>query len=189
MEFVLGLDVSTSCTGWCVLHLDGSLAEMGGILLGKHKSVYKKAQVVEESLVELNSRYNITRIFIEENLQSFRRGFSSAQTLSTLARFNGIVSIISYQLTGVEPTHLNVNAARKTLGIKLISKKKGGAPTKEQVLDWASLTLSSGGCEYSWPTKILKSGPRKGKKILDPSAFDMADAYVIASAGCHKFQS
>ena len=189
MGFILGLDISTACTGWCVLHLDGSLVEMGSIILGKHKSVYKKAQVVEGSLSDIIIRYDIMHVYIEENLQSFRRGFSSAQTLSTLARFNGIVSLLVYQLTDTEPIHLNVNAARKCLGLKLISKKKGGAPTKEQVLEWVSRNIGEENKDYKWPQKTLKSGPRKGITIIDVSAFDMADAFVIARAGATQLQS
>tara|TARA_Y100000034_G_C6740085_1_gene328366 strand:+ start:28 stop:594 length:567 start_codon:yes stop_codon:yes gene_type:complete len=181
MGFVLGLDVSTACTGWCVLHHDGTLAEMNSIPLGKYKSVYKKAHAVSIALSDIVIRYDIHRIYIEENLQSFRRGFSSAQTLSTLARFNGIVSLLAYQALDIEPVHINVNAARKCLGLKLISKKKGGAPTKQQVFEWVSGNISVVG--YTWPHKTMKSGPRKGLTVLDPVAFDMADAYVIARAG------
>ena len=181
MSFILGLDVSTSCTGWCVLNQEGTLVDIGNIPLGKLKGVYKKAQEVSRVLCEIMLKHHIAVVYIEENLQSFRRGFSSAQTLCTLARFNGIVSLLAYQQFNVEPSHINVNAARKCLGIKLISKKKGGDPTKEQVLDWVSKDLGDTGLE--WPIKVLKSGPRKGAAILDPVAFDMADAYVIALAG------
>ena len=64
-----------------------------------------------------------THVFIEENLQSFRSGFSSAQTLSTLARFNGMVSQVCYSEFGIIPEYINVNSARKNLGIKIISKR------------------------------------------------------------------
>tara|TARA_B100001123_G_scaffold429395_1_gene547835 strand:- start:4848 stop:5414 length:567 start_codon:yes stop_codon:yes gene_type:complete len=187
MGLILGLDVSTSCTGWCILHHDGSLAEMDSIILTGHKSVYKKAQAVEEALTDVMIRYDISHVYIEENLQSFRRGFSSAQTLSTLARFNGIVSLLSYQVCGIEPVHINVNAARKVLGIKILSKKKGGAPTKEQVFNWVSGNVSNS--THTWPKKTLKSGPRKGQTILDVSSYDMADAYVICAAGIEMYNN
>ena len=88
------------------------------------------------------------------------------------------MSYLSKKEFGLEPYYINVNVARKSVGIKIISKKKGGNPTKEQVLDWSMKKI-----DFVWPKKVLKSGPRKGLEIFDPSCFDMADAYVIALAG------
>ena len=175
---ILGLDVSTSCTGWCVLKEDGGLVDMGMIPLSNKKSVYSKSVFTRSELEKICSSYNIKKVYIEENLQSFRSGFSSAKTLSTLARFNGIVSFISFETFKTEPVHVNVNAARKSLGIKIIRKKDGGKPTKDQVFDWVKSSVS-----FPWPDKTLKSGPRKGLKVNHPGCFDMADAYVIGAAG------
>ena len=145
----------------------------------KIKDVFKKAERVKEILSKEISIDKVSHVYIEQNLQSFRSGFSSAQTLSTLARFNGIVSYIMFQITGISPEYLNVNSARKTVGLKI--DRKSEASTKDQVFDWTreKIALSS----YSWPVKILKSGPRKGQKIFDPVCYDISDAYVIALAG------
>ena len=186
MAFILGLDVSTSCTGWCILDDDGKFIDLGSIKLSVYKSPYKKASVVRTALGELLIKYDIKNIYIEENLQAFRPGFSSAKTLSTLARFNGIVSLLCFETFNLEPEHLNVNAARKTLGIKLIRKKYGGKPTKEQVFEWVSDQIENDYSGYQWPIKTLKSGRRKGEMILDSSSYDMADAYVICRAGWYK---
>ena len=180
MSFILGLDVSTACTGLSVFNGDHEFVGMGAIELSKIKGFYHKADIVRQKIDELSKQYKISHIYIEENLQSFRRGFSSAQTLSTLARFNGVVSLISYETFGIEPVHINVNAARKALGIKLVRKSKGGAPTKQQIFEWVDNDLAGLGTTYQWPIKILRSGPRKGFELLDHSAYDMADAYVIA---------
>ena len=90
--------------------------------------------------------------------------------------------MISYEIFSVEPEHLNVNAARKSLGLKILSKKKGGADTKLQVLEWVKRHLEEEGSSVEWPLKTLKSGPRKGQVVLEPKCYDMADAYVIAAA-------
>jgi len=179
----MGLDVSTSCIGWCILKEGGELRELGSIALGKYKSPYKKAEITKSALHNLFLKYPITHTYIEENLQAFRPGLSSAKTLSTLARFNGMVSLLCYELFNKEPLHLNVNAARKSLGIKLIRKKHGGKPTKHQIFEWVSDRVETEILGYQWPMKELKSGPRKGEIILDASTYDMADAYVIAKAG------
>ena len=183
MDFILGLDVSTSCTGWAVFNAAGEFVDMGSIILTKTPGLYMRAGVVRDVLNDLLIRHPIGKVYIEENLQSFRRGFSSAKTLSTLARFNGIVSLVAYETFSVEPEHINVNAARKALGVKLIRKKQGGAPTKQQVFEWVDADLLNDQITHQWPIKTLKSGPRKGQQLLDPIAYDMADAYVIAKAG------
>lgn len=179
---ILALDISTSCTGYCILNpeLDSetSLVDLGFIPLAKHKSHFRKANVVLEQLQNMKSTYDIKEIAIEENLQSFRSGFSSAQTLSSLAKFNGIVAYLCEDIFGLEPKFYNVNAARKAVGLKIISKRKGGADTKVQVMEWATEELSG----YQWPTKTLRNGPRKGTVVLEPGCYDMADAYVIARA-------
>jgi len=179
---ILGLDISTSCTGWCVIPASasgGKKIQMGFIDLSKIKGLFQKANIIKEHLANLQILHDISEIFIEENLQSFRSGFSSAQTLSTLARFNGIVSYLCFDQFGFEPKFLNVNSARKIIGLKIIRSSKGGAPVKEQVLEWAKDDIAT----FEWPTKTLKSGPRKGLTICDPRCYDIADAYVIARAG------
>jgi len=188
MRKILGLDISTSCTGWCVmdteLPLDDLNFKMGYIPISNQKGSYAKAQKVLCVLKEIKDRYKVEHIFIEENLQTFRTGLSSAKTLATLARFNGIVSYLSEETFNCQPEFLNVNNARRQVGIKIIRKSKGGKPTKEQVMDWVNLDIKSYcGKEHQWKTKVLKSGPRKGVVILDPVCYDMADAYVIAKAG------
>ena len=179
---ILALDISTSCTGYCILsselNSETSLIDIGFIPLSKQKSHYDKANLVLEDLHSIRVKHQITKIAIEENLQSFRSGFSSAQTLSSLAKFNGIVAYLCEHTFSVAPEFFNVNSARKSVGLKIVSKKKGGADTKIQVLDWAMSELSG----FEWPTKTLKNGPRKNQVITHPGCYDMADAYVVARA-------
>jgi len=176
---LLGLDISTSCTGWCLVDASGKLVKMGYVHLQKEKSSFAKAKKVRKILTDLNIDYDIERICVEENLQAFRPGLSSAKTLLTLARFNGIVSYLAQDEFCITPEFINVNAARKSLGIKIVRGKKAEKSTKEQVLDWVDSELKT----FDWPVKILKSGPRKGQTILESSCYDMADAYVISRAG------
>ena len=175
---ILGLDISTSSTGWCLLNLDGSFFKAGCIPLAKHKDMFSKAQSAETYIKNITKDIKITSVAVEQNLQSFRSGFSSAHTLYSLARFNGVLSYICFKELGITPEFLNVNSARKSLGIKIEREKSCGVSTKEQILKWASECLKDTG--YQWPTKTLKSGPRKGNTIFDPSCYDIADAFVIA---------
>ena len=172
---ILALDISTSITGFCVLHQFGDPIQVGYIDLRKEKEFFKKVDLVKLKIIELNEKYKFEEVAIEEPLQSFARGLSSAKTLFTLAKFNGIIQYIVFTL-GLMPTVINVNNARKLVGIKIV--KKSDKNTKEQVLEQVQ-KLASG---IIWKKKTLKSGPRKGLEIFDPCCYDIADAFVIGKA-------
>lgn len=176
---ILGLDISTSSTGWSVLDTEGTLVEQSYIRLDKIKNTMTKASEVSSTLEDIKEKYDITSIFIEENLQMFRPGLSSAKVLITLARFNGMVTLMSYKVFGIEPEFLNVNAARKLVGLK-IDRKDKSKTTKEKVLEWVDDELDQ---SYVWPKRTLKSGPRKGTEVYESGCYDIADAHVIALAG------
>lgn len=170
---LLALDISTSCTGYCIFDED-KLIDIGSINLSKHKGLFEKASLVKSEILRLGSKYQISNVAVEENLQAFRPGLSSAKTLMTLAQFNGVVRWICHERLDVPVVSINVNTARKNVGLK-INKKDKTKTTKEKVLDWVSVDLP----DIEWPTKILKSGPNKGKERICTEAYDMADAYVI----------
>jgi Holliday junction resolvasome RuvABC endonuclease subunit len=165
----MGLDISTSCTGVCCLDSSGKIVHIEPIVLTKHTSFSEKCEFVKERLQVIKKDFNVDRVFIEQNLSSFRRGLSSAHTINTLARFNGACSYVSYQVFQVDPVSLNVTNARNHLKIKIDHKDKT-KNTKQKVFEWVSSQVS-----IDWPLK--KSGEIK------EIAYDMADAYVIALAG------
>lgn len=166
---IVGLDISTSCTGYCCLDEFGNVLAIEPIVLKDCKTFVEKCNFVGEELGRLAKDMKITEVFIEQNLSSFRRGLSSAHTINTLARFNGACSLVAYQVFGVEPISLNVTNARNHLKIKIDHKDKT-KNTKQKVFEWVNSAIS-----VDWPKK-------KNGEIKDTS-FDMADAYVIARAG------
>ena len=131
-------------------------------------------EYVEERIKELhNNGHRIERVYIEQSLQSFRSGFSSAKTLSTLSKFNGVVSWMSYQILQVEPEFIAATSARKLCGIKVPKGKKGKLVVLEYVLD----NVPDVSILYT------KYGNPK------PECYDKADSWVIATAGlklCQK---
>ena len=176
---ILALDISTSCTGWCVFD-ENELRGSGYIDLSKHKGMYEKAGRVKTELLNLTILYPFTKVVVEENLQAFRPGLSSAKTLMTLAQFNGVVRWICHSDLNTEIESINVNTARKTVGLKI--DRKSEKKTKEQVWDWVKLDNDNHEVEIEWPYKTLKSGPNKGKTRLCNEAYDVADAYVIGKS-------
>lgn len=177
MSLVLGIDISTSIVGWCVLDQKTNGFVAGGAVdLKKEKCIYKKASYVSDVLRQIKKDHPITTIAIEENLQAFRPGFSSAKTIVTLARFNGMISLCSHNIFKLLPEFVNVNSARKLVGLKI--DRKSSLSTKDQVFNFVKSKVP----DYDWPTRTMKSGPRKGLVLFADNCYDISDAYVVASS-------
>ena len=174
---LLSLDISTSCTGYCVFNEQNELVLINYISLSKHKDFYEKVSEVKRVLSGIKKEYNVSKVAVEENLQAFRPGLSSAKTLMTLAQFNGTVRWVCHEIFSLKPDAINVNSARKAIGLKIDRKSK--LSTKDQVKDWV---LENEEKIKSWPTKVLKSGKNKGEKRVLSESYDMADAYVVGKA-------
>ena len=108
----------------------------------------------------------MTAVSIEQNLQAFRPGLSSASTINTLARFNGAISFICFDVLNVEPIFINAIKSRSSLGIKIDYKDKTRS-TKDKIYEWVSKQI-----EFDWPKSRTGS--------LKTCCYDMADSYVIA---------
>ena len=171
---LLSLDISTSCTGFCIFNSQNELELISYIDLSNHIDFYEKSKEIKRVMNEINKDYKIKYIAVEENLQAFRPGLSSAKTLMTLAQFNGTVRWICHEIFGLRAEAINVNSARKTVNLK-IDKKDKSKTTKEKVLEWVTLDNP----EIEWPTKLVKSGRNKGQVKRVDACYDMADAYVI----------
>jgi hypothetical protein len=162
---ILGLDVSTSITGATLLNDKGEIIYNEAWDTRKYKNFFRKAKEIDTKISLLP--VTPTRVYIEQSLQSFRSGFSSARTLSTLSKINGIVSWICYQRYAIEPEYLAATSARKQCGI-LVPR---GVKAKEVVLKYVLDNVPEVTIEYT------KHGNPK------PQCYDMADSWVIAYAG------
>lgn len=180
----LGLDISTSNIGIVILDNEQKLIHAEALAIKKLKSFHEKAAFVKESIKKVNKKFDIKSIAIEQNLQAFRPGFSSAKTLFTLARFNGVVTYLLHEEFKLDVTEINVNHARKVVGLKI--NRKSESSTKEQVLDWVS-SRDLGG--FSWPKRKVTRGKRAGHVIFTEECYDIADAYVIAAASLYESRS
>ena len=178
---VLGIDISTSITGFAVVG-DGQLLHYSSVDLRKHKGIFKKACVLKEYIEDLFENYQLDQendygwgeskfpkqnIYIEQPLHMFMRGKSSAKTLSTLMTFNGVVSWLVYELFEMEPNYIAATSARKHCGIKV----KRGEKSKEVVLKYLLKNEPAFNVEYT------KHGNPKAE------SYDRADAIVVAKAG------
>jgi Holliday junction resolvasome RuvABC endonuclease subunit len=164
---ILGLDISTSITGYTVLDYDGNILACDHIDLRKEKNFFKKIEIVSSQLEAMNEVYEIEQVYIEQSLQSFRSGFSSAQTLSLLSKINGIVSWLCYNVFYGEPKYLAATSARKLCGIKIPKGQKAKKVSLQFVVD------NVPGFEVQY---TRHGNPKAGYA-------DRSDSYVIARAG------
>lgn len=169
IPIILGLDISTSITG-ATLVSEGEILESAfwDTRNKKHfPTIYHKAKFVKDKIEDLKDRYNITHIYIEQSLHSFRSGFSSAQTLSMLSRFNGIVSWICWDLLNIQPNMIAASSARKSAGLTI----HRGTNAKEKVLEFIVDKYPNIEILYT------KHGNPK------PGMLDKCDSIIIAIAG------
>jgi len=167
---ILGLDISTSIIGVCILK-DDRIIHTDYIDLRKIGDFFKKAQQAETILKEIKKKYNIQYIFIEQALMFFRKGGSTAKIMSVLQRFNGIISWQSYQIFGMEPNYVTPISARSKCGIKIVKGKKA----KEVVMEHF---VKSGEFQIDYT--------RYGN--VQKYCYDIADAVVVARAGHYLLQ-
>jgi Holliday junction resolvasome RuvABC endonuclease subunit len=164
---ILGLDISSSITGYTILNYEGEIITCDHIDLRKEKDFFKKIHIANSRLLEIADQYEIEQVYIEQSLQSFRSGFSSAQTLSLLSKINGIISWLCYNMFSVTPKYLAASTARKLCGIKVPKGEKAKAVALQFILD----NVSPFTIEYT-----RHGNPKAGYN-------DRADSYVIARAG------
>ena len=172
---ILGLDISTSITGATIMTAEGEvvLCESWDTRnKNKFEDLFDKADFIRLQFFRIAHKFQLEEIYIEQSLQSFRSGFSSAQTLSTLSRFNGIISWMCYKSFGLKPQYLASASARKSAGLKI----SRGENAKQKVLEFVLDNVPGFELEYT------KHGNPK------PGTFDRADSWIIAKAGLNNWK-
>ncbi len=185
-SFILGLDISTSVTGVALIDSQtGELEVLDAVKLTGVKyegSMWKKADRAIEEIVRLVGGRKISAVHVEENAKRFAEGLSSADTVLTLAKFNGIISYLSHKAFGAEVSNINVAAARKAVGFsKKLSPLNGvkGNSVKDMMFDYVTRKHP----EFPWRKHVAKTGKSTGKEVFDADMHDACDAWVVAYGG------
>ena len=130
-RYILGLDISTTCIGVCVvkddgvnkpeiLHLSHKTAKISRKIKGI-ESLFLKKQVFEEEFIKhIATAFTITDVVIEEPLLSS----NNVNTVATLLRFNGMISDAIYNNLGVVPNFISSYDARTYSFPDLVSVRK-----------------------------------------------------------------
>lgn len=170
---ILGIDISTTTTAFTILDQDGKIVLCEAVRLEKLKDIFVKAANIKKFVEKLNKDYDIRAIYIEEPLMSFSAGMSSAKTISTLMRFNGIVSWICCDVIGLDPQFISAATARKMYGVKMEKGRKAKEVVFEAVVD----REPDFKVEYTAHQNPV------------PGSMDRSDSFIIAKAGYSLWKS
>ena len=130
-RIIMGLDISTKCIGVCIVKDDGT-SDKPEILklthvspkvsrkIGDMESLFIRKNIFEDMIIKNVVESGITDVVIEEPLVSS----NNAITVSTLLRFNGMISESVYRILGIVPNFISSYDARSYSFPELISLRK-----------------------------------------------------------------
>ena len=167
---ILGLDVSSSKIGIAVLGEDRKILTSEVIKLKSDDSLENRALMLENKLEKLKKFYFIENIYVEEPFIAFGGGKTTAQTMATLQRFNGMCCYIVYRVFDTSPNMVQVRSARSKLGIK-IPKGTAQKDSKKYIIEYVEKNHP----EFKY-NLTAHGNPQ-------PGTDDRADAIVIALYG------
>lgn len=165
---VLGLDVSSSTVGWCVLDVEKNnikYVNSGYFKPSKSGSVFDRLKNSQEKTLEIIEKYSPDRIGIED-IAKYMPGVSSANTILTLCSFNRAIGLACYNYLGRSPELFNVMSIRHN--IKKISNLKE-LPKKDKIPDLFATQV-----KIKFPYEYKKDGDIKTE------SFDEGDGCAVA---------
>ena len=165
---ILGLDISSSRIGYCLINEKEELLLVDEIKLKPSQSLEERADIFKKTMQIVKEHSEVNYVFIEQPFMAFSGGKTTAATMAKLQRFNGMCSYVVHDLFSHTPTLIQANKARGLVGLKI----KRGSKTKLKVIEWVS---------DKYPKKFIVEYTRHGNP--KPGTDDKADSVVIANAG------
>jgi len=162
---ILGIDVSTSKIGYCVIDDNQKLLEVHFKKLKENTLEEKASAFFCNEMHDIKRKYKIKEIRIEEPFTMFSGGRTTAGTMSKLQRFNGMISILVFRCFKRVPILVPSRSARSKCGIKI----KRGEDTKKKIIEWV---------KNEYPKDFIVELTRHGNP--KPGTDDMADSIVVA---------
>tara|TARA_Y100000310_G_scaffold118115_2_gene116885 strand:+ start:1705 stop:2232 length:528 start_codon:yes stop_codon:yes gene_type:complete len=167
---ILGLDISSSKIG--IALLDDEQIIISDVLKFKSsQSLEERAALFERRMRAIDTHHVVFDVYVEQPAIMFRGGKTTAFTMATLQRFNGMCCYALSQIFEMEASLINPNSARSVLGIKVPRK----VPSKEKKKAIIENISDRFGEQFQYSTT------RHGNP--QPGTDDRADALVVALAG------
>lgn len=155
----VGLDVNTTCCGYCVLGENGKIKDFGVVEKNEGEENVDFARRVVFQVQSVCHGRAIKRISLEDYASGYQMGRTSGKVMADLGNMNGLVEMACTNLLVVRPQKGNVLHARAQLGIR----KKGG---KKAALKYVMDIAAEEGVEFP--------------ALAERKKCDVADAYVMS---------
>ena len=204
-EYILSLDVSTKTIGVALfedLGKNGKLKILTHVTpkikpkpINKNQELFEKVRIFEEEFLNKYKDFNITKVIIEEPLLRS----NNVNTISTLLRFNGMISLACYKILHVVPEYISSYDSRAFAFPELLSirthNKKGEPYTDKQIA--SNKPVLFGGYPFTIDKKEIiwekvhqiypqVDWPYTKKLTLAKEAYDMSDAVCCAHGFMNK---
>jgi hypothetical protein len=185
---ILGLDISTSSTGICIINCDELV--YCSYFSPSGDDLFSKIDCITSHLDTLCEKFPITSVYIEEPLISMSQKYqTSADVLKLLIRFNFAISYHLYRKLKIKPVYVPFSSARRILVLKSVEIKEEKIEKLQETVHKDKIL----GCQH-----VLNKFPvfkdmlftdknmySRGKNVGLPKncVFDCSDAVIIALAG------
>jgi hypothetical protein len=208
-NILMGLDISTTCIGICLMEYDeinpyGKIIELTHVnpkvtKKNKVESLFLKKRIFQNEFLSAWKNKGITRVIIESPLLQS----NNVNTVGTLLQFNGMISDCVYEVLGIVPEYISSYDARKYSFPELLDVRKfakNGEPYKKEkiikAIEKNNFTLFGG---FPWDidkktviqNKVAELFPNINwlydkHNELKKENFDACDAYVACLGYINK---
>lgn len=169
MKTVLGLDVSSSTIGWCVLEIEKNnnikYVDSGYFKPVKNGFIMDRIIDSRKKIQEIINKYQPDYIAIEDLIKFMPK--STATTVVVLATFNRMICLVCYDYLKSYPALFNVMTIRHGL------KFEKNLPKKEDMPELVAKHL-----EINFPYELSTRGKKKNKIKIEN--YDVADGIAVA---------
>jgi hypothetical protein len=167
MTKIIGFDISSTTTGWCVLDVDAELKNIKYIDSGYFKpikdgTIFDRLSHSKEQIIKILDEHKPDEVVIEDLIQ-FMKGHSTAKTIITLSLFNRNVGMVAYDYLEKNPQLFSVMTIRHGIKTNKI------LPSKEEIPELVAQHLG-----IKFPYYYGKGGKIKTE------SYDVADAISVA---------
>lgn len=167
---VLGIDVSSTTIGYCILDIDDN--NIISLVKASYIKPIKTGSIIERIVDTRNIIKNVLEeakpdyIAIEDIIQ-YMKGKSTAQTIIMLTTFNRMIGLCAYDYLNDAPQLFNVMSIRHGL------KEGKELPKKEDMPELVAKHL-----RITFPYERSSKGKKKG--AIKVESYDLADGIAVA---------